>query len=114
VFFENKGSEIMTRFFLTQDINDSICLRGRITSSVSGFNYTSFTQNGSSRKPKATINACIPRNFTGYIVDTETGQDAVDLTVAYRDGQHWASEAALGGEVRTVRGGRMDLGEGGS
>ena len=97
----------MTRFFLTQDINDSICLRGRITSSVSGFNYTSFTQNGSSRKPKATINACIPRNFTGYIVDTETGQDAVDLTVAYR--ARWPIVSALGGEVRTVRGGRMDV-----
>ena len=101
-----------TRFFLTQAINDSICLRGKITPTVGGFDYTSFTQNGSSRKPKATIADCIPRKFTGYIVTTTTKQDAapqdaVDLTTAYRDGQQWASEAALGGTIRMVRGGRI-------
>jgi len=96
----------MNSFYLIQAINESSCLRGRITPSGSGFNYTSYTQNGSSRKPKATIDACIPRKFDGYIVTTTTPHDAVDLTNAYRAA--WPIISTLGGIVRTVRDGRIE------
>ena len=101
----------MTSYFVTKPISDSgtIGLVGAVSLntdgpiSQQGYHWISYTQRGNSRKPRATVEAAVPiaiRRAGAYLVRTKTAQDAVDLTVAYRDGTARATDAALLTEIR--------------
>ena len=94
--------------YLTQNVNGAIALRGTIHNNPrGGFDYRSYPQNGSSRKPKADISACIPHKFNGYLVDDDSILDAIAMTVAYRSGHQWAVENARQGKIVIVHDGEI-------
>ncbi len=103
----------MTRIYLTMksDISDNIVTAGVITEQTrrgeTGYIFHPFSQNGRSRTLKVSAEAAIPRKFNGYIVEAESPLDADTITADYRDGVIYAAEAALRGEIRMVRNGRI-------
>jgi|TARA_R110000824_G_scaffold308833_1_gene496248 hypothetical protein len=98
-------------YFLTVgfDGSDAIGVQGLITERDDGTtHYRSYTQNGTSRKPKASVAAAIPRTFAGYIVNADSVDQAIRSTKAFRDGAHWAAHANRTGDIRIVRRGRIE------
>ena len=104
----------MTRFYLTHADNAAgvVVTQGCIYPTPNfrhpgWYDYRSFTQNGSSRKPKRIAEGCIPRKFTGYIIEAKDFQTAERHTKAFRRGEHWTIEAARIGDIRMVRHGKV-------
>ena len=98
------------KYFLTVgfDGSEAIGVQGLVTERDDGATrYRSYTQNGTSRKPKASVAAAIPRTFTGYIVNADSFDQAIRATKAFRGGADWAmpQNSTI---VRTVRNGRVE------
>ena len=90
--------------FLTQAGNNgSINVVGSLyDNNGRGWSFISYIQRGNSRKLRDTAEQAAPKWFKGYMVDARTAKEAIDLTVAYRDGQQWATDAALDGFIKTI------------
>jgi|ETNvirnome_2_130_1030620.scaffolds.fasta_scaffold09699_2 hypothetical protein len=88
--------------------NDSVGFAGGFTSDFRNqWYFISATQRGNSRKGRDTVEAAIPKGFTGYIVDAVGRTEAIQLTEGYRAGREWAVDAAADGLIRIVRKGRV-------
>ena len=99
------------KYFLTVGFEgtDDIGVQGLITERDDGTtHYRSYTQSGNSRKPKASVAAAIPRTFTGYIICTDSLDQSIRSTKAFRLGEHWAMHANSIGDIHTVRNGRVE------
>lgn len=67
-----------------------------------GWRYNSFSQQGNGRKFHQNYKDAVPHKFKGYLVRKSDSRSALELVIGYRNGENWANDEALTGNIEIV------------